>query len=104
LKPKCLREAHLPKHWLASDSLRTLRNTQDEDKGNPEKCLTQSLFLCIAVPFPIRNSLSTNSSGYPHRQLAGRETLQGAPAQGEILPNDQISSFIGLPKAELPSI
>lgn len=26
-------------------------------------------------------------SGYPYRQLAGRETLQGAPAQSEILLN-----------------
>jgi|SRR5580704_11637409 hypothetical protein len=55
LKPKCLREASLTPHIIASKLIRTFRNAAGEDKMTADflgaQILLQSLCTCIAVFF-----------------------------------------------------
>lgn len=58
MKPKCLSEAGLPKHWYPRNSFGTPRSAYGEGMGYVERLLAESLFLCITrnVSFPTENN------------------------------------------------
>jgi hypothetical protein len=66
LKPKCFKEADLPKQRLASNAIWAQRKIQDEVTEELERLLVESLYSCISwnVSFPIGNSQKADIRAY----------------------------------------